>query len=187
MREITEVSSSNIDGLKGKVDKSVAKSIIYFKGKTYKIWYEELRNLGLNYKSEIEALAEGYGLMRASFFGRDCFLCNNHKGGISKIMQTGLVKPGDALILNKRPKNQDNCEYQSTLDLKVAEEAQNNNKKSQKFYAVAKNCAFEDALISCLIEKGVLEPYRVDREFNFRPLSDFEQGLAKPEDYKTRK
>ena len=183
MGQVTRLMGSSVSELKTEVNTSIAPDIIYFNGRVYEIYYDELRNLGLDNRDEIEDLARNYGLMQPSLFERNCFLCENHTENISTLLRSGKIKKGEWAEVTEIPGRQPDCRYDSPFDIMVAKTAQNNHKKSQIFYAIAPNCVFYDVLVYHLATHGLLDQYRTDREFNFRPLSDFEQGSTNPEDF----
>ena len=61
MGQVTRLLSTISDSsLKREVDLSVAPDIIYCRGEVFEVPYNALRNMGLDYRIEIETLVSGY-------------------------------------------------------------------------------------------------------------------------------
>jgi len=171
-------SGPSAEELKEPVNKDESLEIINYKG-TYAIRFNELRNLGLNYFDDIVLMCQNKGLEDPAFFGRACLYCQNSTTNLDDLVE---LSDGEPFILNKISRV--NCTYHPDKEIKVASTYTSKDKKQKPFYAIrSERCAFEDSLISYLIDNGLLESFKVGIEFIFRPLKDFKPGEVITEEY----
>ena len=67
------------------------------------------------------------------------------------------------------------CRYESQKGVRIASEF-THRKDGISFYAENTPCVVEEALISYLADNGFLDRYKVDKSFDFEPISKFENG-----------
>ncbi|MEK6859714.1 MAG: hypothetical protein AABX54_02765 [Nanoarchaeota archaeon] len=143
--------------LKGNVRESESKQIIFYNGKTYAIRFSELRNLGLDYRDEIALVCRLNGFEDVGFFSRACGNCKN-----SVSIREDSVK---------------NCRYEQGKEIRFAVPYTNQDDNQAVFYAIRpEKCAFDDSLVIYLADRGLMEKYRVNIDFNFKPIDEFESS-----------
>jgi hypothetical protein len=161
---------------KSKVGLLEKQSIIYFNDKVYEIKISELRNLGLDNLDEIVKASIKRGLDPMPHFSPDCLFCGNNSKSIEQLFYSS-----DSNEIGLE------CSYKSDLDLKIAVSF-TEKKTGRIFRAIQENCAFYDSLAEVLIKKDLLGEYKQEGcSFNYKPISDFEKGLAKPKEFEIQK
>ena len=174
-------SGPSHDKLERKIDKSEPREIIFYKDNLYAIRYNELRNIGLDLKYQIEDLCFDKGLYNPVFFGMACHHCNN---AAQNLPEDIAMKKGAMVIVDNISSLNWGCVYQGDPNIKIASVFTSINKKNLKFYAIQTDrCAFYDSLISCVAEKGWLDNYKSYIEFDFKPITDFNQGQKIPKEF----
>lgn len=163
--------------LKKPVDISSPREIIQYNRKIYAVRYLELRNIGLDYFSEIVHMCQEKGLEDPAFFGRACMYCGNATTNIEDLIGNG----DDIVIIDKMPKV--NCTYQSDKKINIATTFSSRIKKQKPFYAIEKSCAFDDSLVKYLADNSLLEPYEINFDFDFKSISDFSPDDKIPKEY----
>jgi hypothetical protein len=163
--------------LKKPVDKTIPKQIVSHKGDVYVIYYQELKNLALDYYMDISQLCKQKGLMQLGFFNKACEYCIHSS---INIMDIAINAKKTVIIPNTAYLDSD-CKYKTDSDIKIA--VVHTGKNQKPFYAIEENCAFTDSLVSLLAEKGKLEPYKTNMDFNFKPIDYFEKTHYVPEEF----
>ncbi|MEK6859716.1 MAG: hypothetical protein AABX54_02775 [Nanoarchaeota archaeon] len=163
--------------LKKPVDRKHSREIISYNGNVYAIRYLELRNLGLDYHDEIVTMCRERGLEDPAFFGRACMYCGNATTNLDDIVEMS----NGPIIFESMPKV--NCTYQPDKEIRVATTFSSRKRKQKPFYAIDKRCVFDDSLITYLADNGLLKPYEVSIDFNFRPITDFKKDDKIPCEY----
>jgi len=183
--KLAEVGPSP-EQLKEKVNPDVPPLIIKYRGKIFEIRYAELRNLGLDHYGEIVSLCQESGLDPV-FFGRACVHCEQNTFDFADHISKLDGSSDGPVVLSGIGRLEEFCGYNPYEGEPQIATTFTNPKNKRPFYAIDNRCVFDDSLVSFLAENGHLEPYRVDRGFNFKPIGDFKEGRANPDDFSLRK
>ncbi|MFA5173644.1 MAG: hypothetical protein WC438_00495 [Candidatus Pacearchaeota archaeon] len=160
------------------INKSANKLVIQYNDQVYAITTNELINRGLDYYNEIIEMSKQRGLADPSSFSQNCLFCNYSNKTIFDLMgfQTTII-PDASKIQNE-------CNYKSRDNVRVAKAYYDSQSKKQKpFYAIQPNCAFIDSLVSCLGNHEELEDVKSEILFEFKSTEDFEQYKANPNNF----
>ena len=161
---------------KSNIRKSTRPLLINYHGETYEIRFSELRNLGIDNLEEVVKEAKSRGNNPMPDFCRSCLYCDNNKNNIERYFKgdSETDENGDRIPGKE-------CTY-------VSSEVQIVNIFSSKddgriVRAVeSENCAFYDSLVITLANNGALGPYKVNIDFNFLSIDDFENGNVSEQD-----
>ncbi len=164
--------------LKRKIEKTESPVIISYKGQTYEINFNGLRNLGLDSYEGVTKRAAEFGLDDLCFFNTNCIYCGYNKENIF----TQISDSKEAVIIEDTSKLEKSCSYQPKTDVKLAS-CYIDRKNQIKFYMENDKCAFDEALVSYLADNGFLKEFESYKEYNFRPIEDFEEGRADPQEF----
>ncbi|MBR9705124.1 hypothetical protein GOV12_06955 [Candidatus Pacearchaeota archaeon] len=167
--EIDFPNSKTPEELKVQVDKKFFPEIIRYNESTYVIRSAELRNLGLDYHDEIALMCHESGLENAGIFQRSCILCTNATTNLEDLAD--MSKEGD--VISVKSDSKVNCTYKSKEDIEVATPFYFNKHKKKQYYAIRKDCVFDECLVKYLADNGLLEEYKFDVDFDFKQFLEF--------------
>jgi len=179
------------DELKSRVSEDEPRTlVIYDNSELYAVRFSEMRNIGLDNYDAVFEESTRRGLANPAFFNRACIYCGHSRNNLFDIMASRVAEGDDGMVvMGSVPDDSGNCNYAPDKHIVLAREFHGMN--SPYFYAVDDvfNCAFDDALVSVLYQRRLLDPYFVDMDpadFDLRPLSSFEGGQDIPVQYHSR-
>ena len=199
---VETLAESKTRSRKLKLDNSQLFDYVKFNGQVFEIRSNELYNLALDHQNGIEARAKEYGMFHTTFFSQTCLFCKHNRMNASELLRdkstthrkgettyvnfTDKPKAGDLVIIEDNSVLEKTCLYESGLDIGRAGLVSDDDNRIW-FYAEKSRCALDDALISYLTENGHLDKFKTDKPYNFRPLSDFNDGTANPKDFEVKR
>jgi len=139
------------NALKQKISRFAIPEIIKYADTTYKLPFDQLRNIGLDHHDDIVGLCVDKGLVNPALFSAACQYCENSN---YDLIALSLSVDGPVMI-NDLSKLEWRCRFVGDEKIKVATPFFDNKKKFH-FYAIADNCAFTDSLIEYLVLNGTL-------------------------------
>ncbi len=166
------------------VTENSVRDVIQYKGKVYAVPREMIVYFAdhpENLPGRIRrSLRNGVGMMYPDG-GYGCPYCNHYQDNIANLLASGqmdgpmVFDAGDIGIPGIHVKG---CQYQRAEDVKWATEFKN-IETGQVVMAQRTPCVVDDSLIAELAEKGLLEEYLAEREFDF-PTIRTVMGLPDP-------
>lgn len=162
-------SGPSPESMKKKQKRSETPTIIRVEDSVYELPWTTLRNMALDFYDEVEALSASRGQDDAHLMLKNCLQCNYNPRNVFVVCIAGGKVGHD-------------CKYAGQKGIESTQEYTERDTR-KKFYAKAQPCVIEEAMIEVLKNKGLLEKFKSDKSFDFRPLEDFENGKVKPDDF----
>jgi hypothetical protein len=168
------IASSGHGLEKSKVNKSLPNLLIKYGHEVYEINRAELRNLGLDHIDEVVEKAHSLGQDPMPAFSQNCLFCGNNANSIGGFYSGNGGDPNKGI----------DCRYKSD-EVQIAYQFE--GKITEPAFRAIQDCAFYDSIVKVLVEKRVLDDYKVHKPFNYRNIDDFKEGKASPKDFKVKR